>query len=353
MGTVLGGGPAEGYEQATQPRAFDFPADHGPHPGFRNEWWYVTGNLAGQDPGEAYGFQLTFFRISLAPPGVMPSGRQSRWATDQLYMAHFALTDIDGGSFHAFERFRRPVLGLAGAQAKPFRVWLDDWSLEGPEEAAGSDLWPLRIRARQGGAGIRLQLSDLKGRILQGDRGYSPKGEEPGNASFYYSYPRLQARGTVTVDGRSRPVTGTAWLDREWSTSALGRDVAGWDWFSLQLDDGRELMLYQLRRRDGSPDPSSDATLIAADGSSRRLGREEISLEVQDRWRAADGVTYPARWRLRLPGENLDVFVTPRLENQELRLTVRYWEGTVEVQGTSDGEPVSGAGYAELTGYDG
>ncbi|MCB1032760.1 MAG: carotenoid 1,2-hydratase [Acidobacteria bacterium] len=347
---MLGGGSAAGYERALEPRPFDFPSDHGPHPGFRNEWWYLTGNLEGRN-GEAFGFQLTFFRIALAPPGAMPAGRSSKWATDQLYMAHFALSDVSGGTFHAFERFRRPALGLAGAHARPFAVWLDDWRLEGPKD--GEEPWPLRLQAAEDGAGLDLSLTDVGGRVLQGDRGHSPKGPGIGNASFYYSYPRLEARGTVAAAGREVEVEGTAWLDREWSTSALGDGVVGWDWFSLQLDDGRSLMLYRLRRRDGSQDPWSDGTLVDADGSAHRIEMKKVRLQELDHWRADDGVRYPSRWRLSLPNEALELTVLPRLADQELRLTVRYWEGAVTVSGTSRGNPVAGAGYVELTGYSG
>ena len=266
-------------------------------------------------------------------------------------MAHLALTDVSRRRFYAFERFRRPALGLAGAQAQPFRVWLDRWEIRGPED--GSDIWPLRLSAQEDGVGLELELTDRRGRILQGDRGYSRKGPEPGDASFYYSYPRLEARGRVVTEEGSVAVSGTAWLDREWSTSALGEGVVGWDWFSLQLADDRELMIFLLRRRDGSLDRFNDGTLVAADGSTRRIGPEDFSLRVLDRWRAEDGVTYPSRWRLRIPSEELDLEVVPRLEDQELRLSVRYWEGAVTVQGTSRGNKVGGVGYAELTGYAG
>ncbi len=347
---ILGGVSLAGYRRATDPRPFEFPRDHGPHPSFRTEWWYFTGNLNGPG-GRAFGFQLTFFRFALAPPAAGKRGRDSRWATEQLYMAHFALTDLDQGKFYAFERLRRPVLGLAGAQAQPFRVWLDRWQLRGPEQS--QDLWPLHLEARAEGVGIDLELTDLRGRVLPGDQGYSRKGPQAGNASFYYSYPRLKARGLVTTQDETFTVTGTAWFDREWGTSALGEGVVGWDWFSLQLDDDRELMLYRLRHPDGTEDPFDHGMLIAADGTTKRLEAAQLNLEVLDRWRTEDGVTYPSRWRLRIPSKKLDLLITPRLQDQELRLSVRYWEGAVTVEGTCAGEPISGQGYTELTGYAG
>ncbi|HXU46332.1 MAG TPA: carotenoid 1,2-hydratase, partial [Thermoanaerobaculia bacterium] len=257
LSAVLGGSSA-GFARALAPRAFRFPEDHGPHPEFRTEWWYATGNLA-TPAGRRFGFQLTFFRNALAPE---TPDRPSRWAARDVYMAHFALTDAEGGRFLAFERFRRGALGLAGARALPFRVALDDWSIA---SLAPGSTWPARLRAQEGGAAIDIQLDQGKPPVLEGDRGLSQKSAAPGQASYYYSLPRMPARGDIRLGGESFAVSGLAWLDREWSTSALAADQVGWDWLALQLDDGRELMLYRLRRRDGSADPASRATLILAD----------------------------------------------------------------------------------------
>jgi predicted secreted hydrolase len=340
------GGPSstEGYARALEPREFRFPEDHGPHPEFRTEWWYWTGNLETAD-GRAFGYQLTLFRNALAPGEVE---RASEWGTRQVYMGHFALSDIGAGRFHAFERFSRAALGLAGAQAQPFRVWLEEWEARGVE----GGVFPMRLSAAGEGVALELVLEEGKPLVLQGDRGLSQKSAEAGNASYYYSLTRMPSRGTVTVDGRAHEVTGTSWMDREWSTSVLGPEQVGWDWFALQLSDGSELMYYQLRRKDGSADPFSGGTYVPARGAPVRLSRDEVRLEVLDTWRSPrSGATYPARWRLSVSSLPLVLEVTPAQADQELRVTVRYWEGAVRIRGSRAAQPVTGRGYVELTGY--
>jgi predicted secreted hydrolase len=348
VGDALGSGDLAGFARALGPRPFSFPDDHGPHPELRTEWWYYTGNLE-TAAGRHVGFQLTFFRTALAPPDRVASvGGASAWSASQLYLAHFALTDTAAGRFHAGSRLSREALGLSGARPQPFRVWVEDWSAE--SDVAGG--FPVRLRAADGDVAIDLVLEIGKPLVLQGDRGWRAKGPEPGNASYYYSFTRMPARGTVRVGTESLDVSGLAWMDREWSTSALGRDLAGWDWLALQLDDGRDVMVYQLRRRDGAPDPHSAGTLIAGDGRTRPLAREDATLEVLDHWTsAASRVRYPSRWRLTIPTADLSVEITPRLAAQELIVGTRYWEGAVRVQGISGGRQVSGRGYVELVGY--
>jgi predicted secreted hydrolase len=345
---ALGAGDATGFARALAPRPFSFPDDHGPHPEFRTEWWYFTGNLESA-AGRHVGFQLTFFRTALAPPPrVTSSARASAWGASQLYLAHFAVTDTATGRFYAASRLSRDALGLSGARARPFRVWLEDWSAE--SEAA--DSFPVRLRAADGAVAIDLVLDRGKPVVLQGDRGWSSKGPEPGNASFYYSFTRMPARGTVRVGAELLTVAGLAWMDREWSTSALGRDLAGWDWLALQLDDGRDLMVYQLRRRDGSADPLSGGTLIADDGRARPLGSQDVTLEVLEHWTSpASRVRYPSRWRLAIAGADLSLEIAPRLAGQELIVGTRYWEGAVQVRGSAGGQPIAGRGYVELVGY--
>ena len=341
---LLGGEDPGGFARATAPREFRFPADHGAHPEFRHEWWYFTGNLLAPG-GRRFGYQLTFFRFALSPG---PPDRRSRWATTQACMAHFAVTDAQGNRFHHFERTGRGALGLAGATARPFRVWLDDWSAEGVE----SSTLPVRLRAAEGGASVDLVLDTARPIVPQGDRGLSRKGAARGNASHYYSMTRLATRGTVRVDGVSFPVEGNSWLDREWGTSSLEKGQAGWDWFALQLSDGRDLMFYRLRREDGGTDPFSAGTLVHPDGSYRPLSPDDVRIETLESWRSPEGgARYPSRWRLRLPSEALELDVVPRIADQELRTAVRYWEGAVGLRGTSRGEPVEGEGYVELTGY--
>ncbi|HEY3065894.1 MAG TPA: lipocalin-like domain-containing protein [Methylomirabilota bacterium] len=339
---ALGGETTAGYARATAPRTFVFPRDHGPHPAYRTEWWYYTGNVATPE-GRHFGYQLTFFRIALTPEAVV---RASRWGATHVYMAHFAVTDTRAGRFRPSQRFARGAAGLAGAQASPFRVWLEDWSVEG----AGENGLPMRLRAADGGAAIDLTLDAGKPVVLQGDHGLSRKGAEDGNASYYYSFTRMPTRGTIEIDGRRFAVAGASWMDREWSTSGLGDNV-GWDWFALQLGDGRDLMFYRLRRADGSADEWSGGTLVAADGSARPLGSRDVGIDVLDTWVSPAGTRYPARWRLRLDGARLQLDLTPRLSDQELGEPLRYWEGAVRVEGTDGAVPVTGDGYVELVGY--
>ena len=330
-----------GFARAMAPRPFQFPADHGPHPDFRTEWWYYTGNLQTADRRHI-GFQLTFFRVALAPT---EQPRASAWATRQLYFAHFAVTDTASSRFHAFSRTGRGALGMAGAEAAPFRVWIDGWSAEG----AGASP---RLRASDGDVAIDLELSATKPVVLQGERGLSRKGPEPGNASFYYSFTRMPARGVVRLGAETLTVAGEAWMDREWSTSGLGADVQGWDWFAVQLDDGRELMVYLLRRRDGTVDPFSAGSLVAPDGAVRALGAGDVRVETLAHWSSPrSGVRYPARWRLTVPSAELRLDIEPRLADQELRVNTRYWEGAVAVTGMAGAWSIRGHGYVELVGY--
>ncbi len=338
---VLGGDDA-GFARVDGTGPFDFPRDHGPHPDHRHEWWYLTGHLADPD-GHAYGFQLTLFRFGLTARPVEVE-RASAWRGASLYMAHFTVTDVDGGAFHAFERFARPGLGLAGARAAPFAAWVGPWRLESTADAT----FPLRLDAAERGVALELTLAQEKPLVAQGDGGTSRKGPQPGNATRYYTLPRLAAHGRLRLAGEEHAVRGTAWLDREWGSSALGEGVRGWDWFGLQLDDGRDLMLYRLRRDDGSTDPFSAGSVVAVDGTVTPLAATAFEIEPRGTWRAADGVAYPARWRLHVPDHGLDLEVRPLLADQELRLAVRYWEGAVAVSGS-----VTGRGYAELTGYAG
>ena len=309
------------------------------------EWWYFTGNLHATD-GRAFGFQLTFFRFALAPPVDTVDGA-SAWSDPQVYMAHFAVSDVAGGGFRYFERLSRKGPGMAGAAA-PFHVWLDDWEARGE----GDDGFPLRLRAAADGAALELVLERGKPPVLQGEDGLSRKSAEPGNASYYYSLTRMPARGTLVLDGERFEVGGDAWLDREWSTSALADDQVGWDWFSLQLDDGSELMYYRLRRRDGSTDPASAGVLVDAAGGTRALAHDEVELVAVGEWHSADGATrYPAGFVLRVPSDELELDVRPRVPGQELRVRYRYFEGAVQATGTRSGSPVAGLGYLEMTGY--
>jgi predicted secreted hydrolase len=342
-------GMPSGFTLATEPKPFAFPRDHGPHPDFRHEWWYVTGHLDAAT-GQRFGFELTFFRLALLPP--RSEGSRSAWRTRQIYMAHFAVTDLDRGTFRASERYARDALGLAGAQAEPFRVWLDDWSLGTPASEAGpegSSYW--QLRAADQGYAFDLQLRAVTPPVLNGDAGLSRKSDAPGAASYYYSIPRLAALGRIVRDGKPLDVNGLAWLDREWGSGALGSDQQGWDWFALQFDDGGTLMFYALRKRDGQRDPHSAGTWFAPDGTTHALSSDDVQIDVKDYWNSPRGGRYPARWELRVPSLKLAADIRPRLADQELDTSPRYWEGAATIAGTRGDSKVAGRAYVELVGY--
>ncbi len=337
-----GDGADAGFTRAMAPRAFEFPRDHGPHLDFRNEWWYFTGNLEAAD-GRRFGFQWVIFRAALTPDA---APRASAWGTNQAYMAHFAITDPAREAFHYHERFARGAAGLAGAEAAPLRVWLEDWSLE---TDAQEDVW--RLRAAEDDAMFELELRPQKPVVLNGEHGLSRKSAAPGNASYYYALTRLDARGILRAGGETHAVRGLAWLDREWSTSALADDQQGWDWFALHLDDGSDLMVYRLRRDDGTIDPFSSGTLTDPAGNAVTLAADEVILDVLDLWQSPRGAVYPARWRLALPAQDLQLEVRPILAQQELDVSIPYWEGAVDVSGRRQGRDIGGRGYVELVGY--
>ena len=350
VAAALGGGdPDEDFERALAPPELTFPDDHGSHLPFRTEWWYVTANLDAEG-GRRFGVQLVFFRQALASSA---APRSASLAARDLVFAHAAVTDVDGGVFHHAERMTRAAgeLGFVdgGRGGAPFEVRCVDWSARA---AAGASFFPLELRAADPDFAIELTVGEGKPLVLQGDRGLSQKSDAPGNASVYYSMTRLPIRGELVVDGERHAVSGLGWIDREWSTSALGPDQVGWDWFSLQLDDETEVMWYRLRLRDGSSDPWSRGCVVAADGGSQRLLPANVTVTPIGEWTAPDGgATYPERWRLRCAEPPFDLEVTPLLADQELHTLVRYWEGAVGVQGTRGGQPVQGRGYLEMTGY--
>ncbi len=338
LADVLGPAP-ESFRQVTGPLPLHFPDDHAAHPDYRSEWWYFTGTLDGSN-GERLGFQFTLFRFGLDPAEQRPL---SAWAADALWMAHLALSDADGRRFFQSERFARGALGLAGASAE--RWWLRDWSVE-----ALASGWQLRADA--GEFALDLQLDLTRPLVLQGDQGYSRKGEPSGAASRYYSATRLAASGAVAIDGRSVPVSGLAWLDREWGSGQLPPDVVGWDWFALHLDDGRDLMVYRLRDRAGQATPFSAGALVASDGESSILAADDFTTEPGGWWRDEDGQRWPLRWRLELPGQDLALDVVAVFDDQLWRQSVSYWEGMVDVFEAGSDRRL-GRGYMELSGYSG
>lgn len=336
-----------GFEPVTGPRPLEFPADHGPHPETQTEWWYVTGNVE-TDAGRRFGFQFTIFRLGLVPPDRVPS-TGSAWTTGELFMAHAAVTDADGSGFAGEQRLVRPVLGLAGAEAFPFRVWSENWSLHSIDSTT---FFPLALQADVGAAEdtlrLALRLAAGKPVVLHGEDGYSRKGTGPGDASTYFSFTRMPVEGTVTTGGTRHEVTGLAWMDREWSTSVLSRNQRGWDWFGLHLADGRDLMFFELRS-DVEEDRVREATLVDPDGGRLPLDPAQVTLEPVRWWTDAVGRRTPVEWTLRAPSADLDLRVEARVDDQQHDGPFRYWEGAVDVRDAS-GAP-AGRGYAELTGY--
>jgi len=339
-GTALLNAAPESFERITGPEPLAFPADHAMHPGYRNEWWYFTGNLA-DDDGRRYGFQFTLFRFAVDPGTRTDSGPDSDFATEAVWMAHLAVSDIDNERFIASERFARDALGLAGATAEEW--WLRDWTV-----SRSGNGW--RLRAQTGQVSLDLTLAPEKPIVLQGDSGYSRKGPAPGNASRYYSITRMEADGRLEIDDRAVEVSGSAWLDREWGSSQLGEGIAGWDWFALQFDDGRDLMLYRLRTEGGEASRFSAGVLVEPDGTYRVLDRDDFAFDEIRRWRDPVGVEWPVAWRVRLPAEDLDFEVRPAFEAQRWRATVEYWEGAVDVIDPASNRRL-GRGYLELSGY--
>ena len=344
----LGAAAPAGFERATEPVPFEFPRDHGQHPDFRNEWWYVTGNLAGPD-GRHFGFQFTIFRNASSPD---PVEHPSRWATRQTYLVQIALTDAQGDRFYSDERFARGALGLAGAEHGPLRAWLEDWQLlERTDQDCGS-CFSADLRADSAGFGITLHLQSARPVVLHGDSGLSRKGHGSDNASYYYSFTRLDTVGELRIGDERYPVSGSSWMDHEWSTSSLQEDQAGWDWFSVQLSDFSDLMLFQLRHRD---DPAKNflyGTFVDQHGNARTLSPKDISISATDNWKSpVSGTTYPSKWTIGIEDLDLDLLLEPVISAQEMNLSFRYWEGAILASGTQGGRQVSGRGYVELTGY--
>ncbi|HET6382802.1 MAG TPA: lipocalin-like domain-containing protein [Armatimonadota bacterium] len=353
---------------------FQFPRDSGSHPKYETEWWYYTGHL--KSGGRTYGFEITFFRVGLLPHAPRSA---SRWATSDLYFAHFAMTNVSAGSFHFTDRVDRGALGLSGADTARENVWIQDWHARAIPGRGDPALWPQEIQASAPFGAIRLSLIPLKPPVIQGRNGVSLKGPGAGEASHYYSYTRLAASGTMTENGQSLPANGLVWMDHEFSSSALAPNEEGWDWFSVQLDNGWDLMLYELRLRPTSKtngssavtgaavsdrgaghsiSPFSSGALVAPNGSSVFLRWSDFRLTPHGTWKSPrSGAIYPSNWEIHVPRAGLDLHETPALADQELdtggATGVVYWEGAMRIRGTQRGRPVSGAGYTELTGYGG
>ena len=336
-----------GFTSADGSRPLTFPKDFGTHEEFRTEWWYYTGNLQ-TSQGQHFGLELTIFRVGLLSPTVkLPD--DSEWYDHSIYFAHFAISDIASEHFYAFERYARPGPGLAGAQAEPYRVWIEDWSISETTSRV------YHLEAAQEQITLNLTLTDEMGIVLHGENGYSRKGEQASNASYYYSQPRLRADGILQINETQYAVSGLVWNDHEFSTGVLDANQIGWDWFSLQFEDGSALMLFQLRERDGGLSNSSSGTWIMADGTPHHLQKKDFDIMVLGDWRSphTQGL-YPAAWQIRLTEPDCLIDIRPWMADQEIHFpTVTYWEGAVHFEGVCEAKAVRGNGYVELTGYAG
>ena len=321
---------------------YQFPRDHGAHEEYRTEWWYYTGHLR-TESGRRYGFEVTFFRV-----GVRSDERSSsRWDLHDLAMAHFAVTDVDSRRFRYYEKLNRQSPFTAAAATGHLDVFNEAWRVTTLSDGA----W--HLSAFSGTDAIEIDLRSRKPPAIHGENGVSVKAEGVGYASHYYSMSRLEARGTIN----GQRCRGTAWMDHEFGSSNLRENQQGWDWFSVQLDNDTELMLYQIRRQDGAADAASSGSLITNDGSVIHLRRDQMTITPTGRWKSrASGATYPMGWRIALPTFRITIMVRPLLNEQELMTRgstrVTYWEGAVDVAGSFGNTAVSGSGYVEMTGYD-
>jgi predicted secreted hydrolase len=338
----------QGFLKAIDKRKFTFPADHGAHHGFKTEWWYLTGNLENQE-NRHFGYQVTIFRNALrADHQDFIKYRDSDWQSDNIYMAHFAVSDIEGGKFYNTESFQRNSLNLAGVRTKPFKVWLNQNYIKSVDK----NFYPLEVNFKAEEIAIKLKLAEGKEPVLQGDAGLSQKSAGVGNASYYYSLTRLPTSGTVKIADEEFKVTGSSWFDREWSTSSLGEDQAGWDWFALQLDNGMELMYYQLRSKTNGVDENSAGVIVSEKGKKTKFNYQEISLKVLAKYKSKySSATYPAKWRIKIPKLKLNLVVEPFMKDQEHKNKYPYYEGAVSVKGKLAKQKLAGTGYVELVGY--
>jgi predicted secreted hydrolase len=332
---------------ASLPYRFAFPRDHAAHFGYQSEWWYYTGHVRAKD-GRRFGYELTFFRVGVKPGNGGPAAGESKWRGNELYPAHFALTDEAGKTFVHYEKFARAALGAGASSDSKLDVRVDDWTLVGTD--------PFRMHARADGNAITFAQAPEKAPAIHGHDGISRKGPCATCASHYYSMTRLHTTGTLVWHGEKLAVDGISWMDHEFGSDELQKNQAGWDWFSIQLDDRRELMLYVLRQKDGTVTPQSSGSLIERDGRVRYLALSDFATEATGTWKSPHtGGTYPSGWRVRVPAAHVDVVLAPTVLDQELSNTsggVSYWEGAVDVRDPAS-QRALGVGYVELTGYAG
>ena len=334
------------YKMALPGYHYQFPRDHFNHPAFQTEWWYYTGNLQATD-GHRFGFELTFFREGLSRN--LP--QDSAWTARDLYFAHLALSDLDGQRFYRAERSSRAGPGIAGADETTKTIWNGNWQvqLEGDRQV---------LQAVSDQFNLRLALNSRKPPVIHGENGVSQKAEGAGRASHYISLTRILTSGIIELDTKQFQVMGTSWMDHEFFTRQSGQDQAGWDWLSVQFDDNTELMLYRFRRNDRSVDPFSTGTYIDQRGLARHLGSGDFTLQpLPDYWKSTDsGAVYPVRWQVSAPSLGISGEVRTALPKQEMtarsKLAPTYWEGAIDLTGARAGQPLTGRGYLEMTGYD-
>lgn len=328
------GRDADGFASVVPGRVLTFPADHGPHPEFRIEWWYLTANLTDAS-GNAYGAQWTLFRQAMAP-GMHESG----WAAPQIWMGHAAVTSAT--AHRSAETFARGGIGQAGVTATPFHAWIDAWEMRGLDNFVDVNAAPLNVTASAENFSYRLRLDARQALVLQGEAGYSRKSER-GQASYYYSQPYFTAAGTLVIDGKDIAVSGHAWMDREFSSQPLASDQTGWDWFSLQLPGDEKLMLFRLRQKDGSHYFAGN--WITADGKSEQLTPDAIAMTPTAVTDVA-GRKLPTAWRIAIASRGLQIETTPLNPQSWMATSFAYWEGPVRFTGSH-----AGVGYLEMTGY--
>jgi predicted secreted hydrolase len=336
------------YQLALPGRALKFPQDHFAHPDFKTEWWYYTGHFETRS-GKSYGYQVTFFRFGVRDRQKEAAAKPPLFA--DLYMAHFALSDKQGKKFRFAERANRGYGEKAGAATDRYLVWSEDWKVESQGEHH-------IIQVGDKDVVLKLRLLPGKPPVLHGNRGLSQKAEGSGRASYYYSFTRLKTEGELEIAGKSEKIQGQSWMDHEFGSNQLAEDQLGWDWFSVQLDNNVELMLYLMRRKDGSVDPHSSGTLVDASGKSRHLALGNFQVQALEKWKSPkSGGNYPMRWKVEVPAEGIELEIIPFFPDQELdtrkSTKVTYWEGCVQVRGTFQKKSVQGLGYVEMTGYAG
>jgi predicted secreted hydrolase len=342
----------QAYLPVTEPCHLAFPDDHGPHPGYRTEWWYYTGNLK-SEAGHRFGFQLTFFRNQIKPSAAKKKWPQpaSAWRTQQIYIGHAAISAISNKQHLHAEIMRREALGMAGAQfdSGQTRIFIENWYAD----IAPSHHW---LKASTDKFSFDLSLKPTKVPVLHGNGGYSQKGSSPERASCYYSFSRLQTEGIISFGGKTRRVEGLSWMDHEYSSELLEPDLIGWDWFSLQLADRTEIMIFLLRKKDGTLGVTSSGTFVKASGQTRHLNKDDFRVDIIARWKSPHTkAVYPAGWRIKIFPLAIDLQVTPAIADQEMKTKLStgiiYWEGSVSIQGKKNNKPIEGRGYVEMTGY--